>query len=110
MSNVILEGTSVADLIKQMTVCVDKATSPLKREIQYLREELRKSGRKAVSHRAAPIYFDDAITHQRVLDYIHGRNLPQGAPGPLPAVKTGQQWYIKVADIEAWQLQQSQVD
>ena len=104
MSNIFLEGTSSEDFFRKLRASVDEATGPLKQEVDELKKELRKSGRKTVSHRAAPIYFDNAITPERVLEYIHGRKLPEGAPGPLPAYKNGQVYYIKVEDIEAWQL------
>lgn len=103
--HIFIEGTSVSDFFRQVHNVVREANGDLRQEVAQLKEEIRKNGQVVVSHRAAPVYFDDKVSSERVLDYIHGRNLPQGAPGPLPAVKTGQVYYIKVEDIAKWQLQ-----
>ena len=102
--NIYIEGTSVPEFLKMLETCVQEATSDLRQEVDSLKEEIRKGNRRTVSHRAAPLYFDGSITPERVLDYIHGRRLPEGAPGPLPAYKNGNTWFIEVKDIESWQL------
>ena len=105
--NIFIEGTSVEDFFRQVHGVIREANSDLRAEVKELRKQIREGSRMAVSHRAAPLYFDDSISAERVLDYIHGRNLPQGASGPLPARKMGNAYYIKVRDIENWQLGQS---
>lgn len=68
---------------------------PLAREVQELRDQIRQT-RRVITHKIAPLFFDDEVKPETVIDYIKHRG--------LPAYKNGRKWYIYLDDLMDWQI------
>ena len=98
-----VEEMSAEELERRVAMAVREETSELRSEVEALREELREQ-RRVITHQEAPGFFNDRVSSRRVKEYIKGKNLPADAPGPLPATKRGNLYFIKLEDLYDWQV------
>ena len=98
-----VEEMSAEELERRVAMAVREETSELRSEVEALRAELREQ-RRVITHQEAPGFFNDRVSPRRVKEYIKGRNLPTDAPGPLPATKRGNLYFIKLEDLYDWQV------
>lgn len=97
-----VDNVDAEDLTQRILVAVAEAVAPLAREVQDLRRQLH-GQRGVITHKEATAYFAHEVKTDRVLDFIKGKNLPQGVTRPLPANKVGNVYFIRLDDLFAWQ-------
>lgn len=98
-----VENLSRSGLETLIQNAVTEATADLRREVQKLREQLKKQ-RRVITHQEAPAFFNERVSARRVKEYIKGKNLPAGVTEPLPATKRGNLYFIELEDLFDWQV------
>lgn len=92
---VVIEELTPRDIEMMIQSAVERATQPLVEEISKLQEKLRVA-RPVIAHTEAPEYFDNRVTPETILRYIHEEG--------LTASKRGQTWFIRRDDLFEWQM------
>ncbi len=74
---------------------MDERVGPLQEEVQLLREQIR-AIRPVITHKIAPLFFDEEVEPNTVIEYIKFRG--------LPAYKNGRRWFLYLKDLMDWQI------
>ncbi len=95
MDGLLITEVKLCDVERVVERAMSAKLGPLAREVQELRDLLRQS-RPVITHKIAPLFFDDEVEPETVIDYIKYRG--------LPAYKNGRKWFIYLADLMDWQI------
>lgn len=91
----VITQVDLTDLRRVVREAVEEELTPLREEVQLLREKLRAS-RRVITHKEATAYFDEDVKPATIIEYIYYRG--------LPAYKNGRKWFIYLEDLFDWQI------
>lgn len=95
IDGLLITEVKLHDVERVVERAMSSKLGPLTREVQELRDLLRQS-RPVITHKIAPLFFDDEVEPETVIDYIKYRG--------LPAYKNGRKWFIYLSDLMDWQI------
>ena len=90
-----LAPDDIRDLMREALL---EATTPLRREVAHLREQLHQL-RPVITHKEAPAYFAGEVTPETIIDYCKNKGLPHS--------KQGRMYFIRITDLFDWQMSQA---
>lgn len=95
MDGLLISGARLVDIERVVERAMASRLTPLMQEVAELRELIRQS-RPVITHKIAPLFFDEEVSPETVIDYIKYRG--------LPAHKNGRKWFIYLVDLMDWQI------